>query len=177
MQSLFGDTENLPDNVVIHSQNGNTETETGIMLVTINDSYPLPFNASDGQLTIAGIWGDNGGVITVLFTDIDILEAKWKKWNEPDEIAYKSLAGIQYMIYNHNLLAEITEFMQKYGHKGSLPYLHIEGEDSWECYRRPAKKHILEFLRTNYDIYSSKGDLVQEANTERREFELYIDLD
>ena len=78
------------------------------------------------------------------------------------------------------IILMFTEFMQKYGHKGSLPYLHIEGEDSWECYRRPAKKHILEFLRTylsNYDIYSSKGDLVQEANTERREFELYIDLD
>jgi len=70
--------ENLPDNVIIHSQNGNIETETGVMLVSINDSYPIPFNASVGQITIAGIWGDNGGVITALFTDIDILEAKYE---------------------------------------------------------------------------------------------------
>ncbi|TFH40832.1 MAG: hypothetical protein E4G94_08925, partial [ANME-2 cluster archaeon] len=70
--------ENLPDNVIIHSQNGNIETETVVMLVSINDSYPLPFNASVGQITIAGIWGDNGGVITALFTDIDILAAKYE---------------------------------------------------------------------------------------------------
>ncbi len=47
------------------------------MLVSINESYPLPFNSSVGQITIAGIWGDDGGVITALFTDIDVLEAKY----------------------------------------------------------------------------------------------------
>jgi len=70
--------ESLPDNVIIHSQNINSETEAGIMLVSIDDSFPLPFNTSVGQITIAGIWGDNGGVITALFTDIDILEAKYE---------------------------------------------------------------------------------------------------
>ena len=70
--------KNLPDNVIIHAQNGNIETASGIMLVSINDYYPLPFNASVGQITIAGIWGNNGGVITALFTDIDILEAKYE---------------------------------------------------------------------------------------------------
>ena len=70
--------ENLPDNVVIHSQNNNIDTETCVMLVSINESYPLPFNASVGQITIAGIWGDDGGVITALFTDIDILEARYE---------------------------------------------------------------------------------------------------
>jgi hypothetical protein len=69
---------NLPDNVLIHSQNVNNGTEAAIMLVSINDSFPLPFNTSVGQITIAGIWGDNGGVITALFTDIDILEAKYE---------------------------------------------------------------------------------------------------
>jgi hypothetical protein len=70
--------ENLPDNAVIHSQNSNTDTESCIMLVSINESYPLPFNASVGQITIAGIWGEDGGVITALFTDIDLLEAKYE---------------------------------------------------------------------------------------------------
>ncbi len=70
--------ENLPDNVVIHSQNDNIETKTEVMLVSINDSCPLPFNTSVGQITITGIWGDNGGVITALFTDIDIVEAKYE---------------------------------------------------------------------------------------------------
>ena len=70
--------ENLPDNVIIHSQNDNIDTETCVMIVSINESYPLPFNASVGQITIAGIWGDDGGVITAIFTDIDILEAKYE---------------------------------------------------------------------------------------------------
>lgn len=70
--------ENLPGNVIINSQNDNIETKTGVMLVLINDSYPLPFNTSVGQITIAGIWGGNGGVITALFTDIDILESKYE---------------------------------------------------------------------------------------------------
>lgn len=70
--------EDMPDNVIIHSQNDNTETESGVMLVTINDTYPLPFNSNVGQITLAGIWGENGGVITVIFTDIDILESKYE---------------------------------------------------------------------------------------------------
>jgi hypothetical protein len=111
---------------------------------------------------------------------VDILEKKWNKWNEPDEIAYTSLSGIKYVIYDDNLLADITEFMQQRGQKGTLPYLHIEGEDSWECYRRPAKKQILEFIRaylSNYDICSTNGELVQEANSERREYTLCAGLD
>jgi hypothetical protein len=69
--------EELPGNVIIHTQ-PNSETKTGILLVKINDEYPLPFNTSVGQITILGIWGEDGGVITALFTDIDILEAKYK---------------------------------------------------------------------------------------------------
>lgn len=70
--------EQLPDNVIIHSQTVNDETGSGILLATINDSYPLPFNSSVGQITIAGIWGNNGGVITVVFTDINIIENKYE---------------------------------------------------------------------------------------------------
>jgi hypothetical protein len=115
-----------------------------------------------------------------LLTPVDILETKWDKWGEPDEILYKSLSGINYVVSDDNLLNDISEFMKKNGFKGSLPYLHIEGENGWECYRRPAKYHILEFLRAylgNYDIYSINRDLVQEANNERRNFNLCVDLD
>jgi hypothetical protein len=110
---------------------------------------------------------------------VEILRTNWNKWNEPDEIVYKSLPGINYVIYDNNLLADITEFMQQNGQKGTLPHLHIEGEDGWECYTRPAKSHILEFLRaylSNYDIYSVNDDLVQEAN-ERRKFNLCVELE
>ena len=43
------------------------------MIVNIYDSYPLPFNSYKGQLTIAGVWNGSGGVITALFTDMDML--------------------------------------------------------------------------------------------------------
>jgi hypothetical protein len=69
---------NLPGNVIIHSSQNDAETKSAILLVNINNSYPLPFNSSIGQITMAGIWGENSGVITVLFTDINILEAKYK---------------------------------------------------------------------------------------------------
>jgi len=110
----------------------------------------------------------------------DIQETRWKKWNEPDEIVYKSLSCINYVICDDNLLADISEFMHRNGQKGTLPYLHVEGREGWECYRRPAKKQILEFLMSYlsiYDIYSEIGDLVQEANCEKREFTLCTDLD
>jgi hypothetical protein len=74
----FFNGEDLPDNVVIHSRNNNVDTESCILLVSINEDYPLPFNASVGEITIAGIWGHDGGVITALFTDIDVLEAKYE---------------------------------------------------------------------------------------------------
>ncbi len=46
----FFEGENLPDNVVIQSQNNSNDTETCIMLVSINESFPLPFNASVGHI-------------------------------------------------------------------------------------------------------------------------------
>ena len=111
---------------------------------------------------------------------VGVVEIKWNKWNEPDEIVYKSLSGIKYVICDNNLLADIIEFMKQNGKKSTLPYLHIEGKDGWECYRRPAKSHILDFLKVNlsiYDIYSANGELVQEAYCKKREFTLCTDLD
>lgn len=70
--------DNLPDNVIIRSQNNDNETKTGILIVSINDAFPLPFNHSVGQITLAGTWGNEGGLITALFTDIDILESRYE---------------------------------------------------------------------------------------------------
>ena len=70
----------VPDNVFIPSTKKSSQTESVLMVVTLNDSYPLPFNSSEGQITIAGIWSGNGGIITALFSDIDILGAKYNFW-------------------------------------------------------------------------------------------------
>jgi len=74
----FFQGEHMPDNVVIHSQNTGPDTESCILIVTIDDAHPLPFNSSIGEMTISGIWGSSGGVLTALFTDIDILEARYE---------------------------------------------------------------------------------------------------
>lgn len=68
----------LPENVIIQTENSTPETESGIMIVSLNDMFPLPFNSNTGQIIIAGVWGSSGGVITTIFTDINILEAKYE---------------------------------------------------------------------------------------------------
>ncbi len=78
LASTFFKGEVLPGNVIISSKKKTTDSETGIILVTINDAYPLPFNSSVGQITIAGIWSEDGGIITALFSDINILEEKYE---------------------------------------------------------------------------------------------------
>lgn len=115
-----------------------------------------------------------------ILTPVEIIDTRWNKLNDPDEIIYKSASGVKYLIIHENLLADITEYMKQNHMKGTLPYLHIDDKDGYECHRRPAKHHILEFLRvnlSNYDIYSVNGDLVREANNERRKFTLCVDLD
>jgi len=59
--------EPLPDNVSFIP-------ETGLIHVKINRDHPLPFNNNIGDIFIAGLWSGNGGIISILFADIDILE-------------------------------------------------------------------------------------------------------
>lgn len=72
--------EDLPDNVLFQSISNDEYSGSGIMYVTINNTYPLPFNSNIGQIVIACLWdvSDYSGVITVIFTDIDILKAKYE---------------------------------------------------------------------------------------------------
>jgi hypothetical protein len=63
----------VPGNAILSAKKEGTSSESMIMIVTIDDSYPIPFNPYQGQITIAGVWGGNGGVITALFTDINLL--------------------------------------------------------------------------------------------------------
>jgi hypothetical protein len=76
--------EDLPDNVVVVSQANNEGSQTVILQVLIDDAYPLPLNSSVGQISIAGTWEEkatieeSGGVITAIFTDVNILESKYE---------------------------------------------------------------------------------------------------
>jgi len=61
----------LPSNV-------NYNKSLGLIYITIDQNHPLPFNSNIGDIVIAGIWHDNGGIISILFADIDLLNYKTK---------------------------------------------------------------------------------------------------
>jgi len=63
----------VPGNAIVSAGKKSSPAETMIMILTIDDSWPLPFNSYRGQITMAGIWNGNGGIITALFTDMDLL--------------------------------------------------------------------------------------------------------
>jgi hypothetical protein len=68
--SAFTNKE-LPSNVIYNKN-------TGLIYVTIDNNHPLPFNKNKGEIIIAGIWRNNGGLISILFGNIDILGGKVK---------------------------------------------------------------------------------------------------
>lgn len=76
--------EELPENVLFVSSQNDDYSGSGIMYVTINNNYPLPFNSNVGQIIIPCLWNVNydqseySGVISTIFTKINILEAKYK---------------------------------------------------------------------------------------------------
>lgn len=76
--SLFNG-QPLPENVIYESTSSSSSSGAGIMYVTINSEYPLPFNRNIGQLIIACVWNktNNNGVITVIFSDYDVLAGKY----------------------------------------------------------------------------------------------------
>jgi hypothetical protein len=74
----FFTSGNLPGNVVVGYSNYDNGSASGILLMTVNNEYPLPFNPNVGQIAMAGIWSGEGGILTALFTDIDIIDAKYE---------------------------------------------------------------------------------------------------
>jgi len=57
----------LPENVVFNKN-------SGLIYINIDENHPLPFNSSTGDIILACLWSGNGGVMSVLFGDVDILE-------------------------------------------------------------------------------------------------------
>ena len=63
--------ESLPPNVIYNSS-------SQLILININSQYPLPFNKNIGQIAVSGLWQNNHGILSILFSKIDILNAKIK---------------------------------------------------------------------------------------------------
>lgn len=56
----------LPNNVVF-------EENSGLIYVKVDAAHPLPFNKNVGDIVIAGLWTNNGGILSILLANIDIL--------------------------------------------------------------------------------------------------------
>ncbi len=72
--------EPLPPNVTYQGGNDPDYSGSGVLFVNVTDENPLPFNHKIGQIMIAGIWDNtrNGGVISILFGDINLLGSEFK---------------------------------------------------------------------------------------------------
>ena len=71
--------EPLPGNVIFQHINHNEYSSAGLLFVKIDEQFPLPFNNQIGEITIAGIWDENNrGVITVIFTNFNVLSSNFE---------------------------------------------------------------------------------------------------
>ena len=71
--------EALPPNVTLNLSSQPGYTSSGIIHVHVDGSTPLPFSHSVGDIYIAGLWdGVNGGVISIVFGDFDIVSSTIK---------------------------------------------------------------------------------------------------
>jgi hypothetical protein len=69
---------NLPKNVVLQAVNNSEFSSAGILLVSINEDYPLQFVRNVGQIAITGLWDGDDGVINIAFMDVNIIEEKYE---------------------------------------------------------------------------------------------------
>jgi hypothetical protein len=56
----------LPDNVTI-------DESTGLIHIKIDQNHPLPYCNKFGDIILACLWNTNGGIMSILFGDFDIL--------------------------------------------------------------------------------------------------------
>lgn len=70
--------EALPGNVIMITNSSDEYSSSWLMYVNINSNFPLQFNSDIGDIIIGGIGDENGGVISMLFSDIDILGGEFK---------------------------------------------------------------------------------------------------
>jgi len=73
----------IPENVVFESSSHGEYSNSGIMYLSMDKNYPLPFNKHIGDIIIAGIWENddygsmNTGVISIVFGNLDIFGSEF----------------------------------------------------------------------------------------------------
>lgn len=68
----------LPNNVSFTKSSKSGYTSSGLLHINVTNSTPVPFNHNTGDIYIAGLWDANGGVISIVFADIDIFTSQYK---------------------------------------------------------------------------------------------------
>ncbi|MBN2348033.1 MAG: hypothetical protein JXJ22_04300 [Bacteroidales bacterium] len=71
MSAFKGDP--LPDNVTTVTRHSDIYSSSWLLYINFNSGNPLPFNSNIGDIIVAGIGDAEGGVISVLFGDFDLL--------------------------------------------------------------------------------------------------------
>ena len=73
----FNDTL-FPDHLVARQITRDETGCRGFFSILIDETHPIPWNRETGTITVAGQWDyDQGGVISVLFTELDIELESW----------------------------------------------------------------------------------------------------
>jgi len=71
--------EPLPGNVTFEKSSKDGYTSSGLVHISVTSTTPLPFNSNIGDIYIAGLWdGANGGVISIIFANVDIFTSTYK---------------------------------------------------------------------------------------------------
>jgi hypothetical protein len=69
----------LPAHVSFDPQTKEGYAGAGLIYISANASHPLPFNNNVGDIVVAAIWnGNQGGVMSIIFADIDVLSSDYK---------------------------------------------------------------------------------------------------
>lgn len=69
----------LPSNVTFTPHTDAGYSSSGVLHVTFTENDPLPFNRTVKDIYIAGLWdGLNGGVISIVFGDLNLLNGEFK---------------------------------------------------------------------------------------------------
>jgi len=51
----------------------------GLIYISANASHPMPFNNDVGDIVVAALWnGNQGGVMSIIFGDVDVLSSQYK---------------------------------------------------------------------------------------------------
>jgi hypothetical protein len=65
--------QSLPENVTMVAKESDNYSQAWLLYVKLDSFHPLPFNKNVGDILIAGIGDAEGGVISILFGDFNLL--------------------------------------------------------------------------------------------------------